>query len=186
MHPLVKEVLYTEEQIKERIKELGKEISEYYIENNQSNDAVIMLGLLRGCITFMGNFLTTFTPECEIDFMTVSSYSGTESSGKLKITQDVKTSLKDRTVLIVEDIIDTGLTLEFVKDYLYSQGARDVKVVVLFDKPGSRKNNIQADWRGFSIKNDFVIGFGFDIDNKLRNLPYVGICDTDKLKDWKW
>lgn len=103
-----------------------------------------------------------------------------------KILLDLQTDVRDRDILIVEDIIDTGATLKYVYDYLLDSGARSVKILTMLDKPSRRIADIQADWACFTIEPEFVIGYGLDYQEKIRNLPYVAICDTDKLKDWKW
>ncbi|QEH61533.1 hypoxanthine phosphoribosyltransferase [Spiroplasma chinense] len=186
-HELVKEILYTKEQIDVRTKELAEEISKFYETQEVKDNTVILIGLLKGCVPFMANFLNNFTYECQTEYMVVSSYlGGTKTSGEPKINLDLNLSIKDKTILIVEDIVDSGLTLDYVKKYLYFKGARDVKILTMLDKPEGRKVEMNVEWSGFTIQNQFVIGYGLDYEERLRNLPYVAICDTDKLKDWKW
>ncbi|WP_027062941.1 hypoxanthine phosphoribosyltransferase [Mesoplasma seiffertii] len=186
-HPLVKQILFSREEIKTRTAEVAKEIEDFYKTQDLKDNTLLLVGLLKGCIPFYAEFMTNFNFECDTDFMVVSSYrGGTKTSGDPKIMLDVNTSLKDRDILIVEDIIDSGYTLEYVKNYFLNRGAKTVRVLTLLDKPEGRQVVITPDWSCFTIANEFVIGFGLDYQERLRNLPYVGICDTSKLKDWKW
>ena len=174
----VKEVLISEQQILERCKELGKQISKDY-----EGKVPVVIGLLKGSVPFMAELIKHISIDCEMEFMAVSSYSGTESMGDVKIVKDLDRSIKGCNVLIVEDIVDTGKTLEKVKELLYSKGAEDVKVVSLLDKPSRRIVDIQADYVGFEIPNEFVIGFGLDFNQRYRNLPYVGVLKEELYKN---
>lgn len=174
----VKEVLISEQQIIERCKELGKQISKDY-----EGKVPVVIGLLKGSVPFMAELIKHISIDCEMEFMAVSSYSGTESMGDVKIVKDLDRSIKGCDVLIVEDIVDTGKTLEKVKELLYSKGAEDVKVVSLLDKPSRRIVDIQADYVGFEIPNEFVIGFGLDFNQRYRNLPYVGVLKEELYKN---
>ena len=174
----VKEVLISEQQILERCKELGAQISKDY-----EGKVPVVIGLLKGSVPFMAELIKHISIDCEMEFMAVSSYSGTESMGDVKIVKDLDRSIKGCDVLIVEDIVDTGKTLEKVKELLYSKGAEDVKVVSLLDKPSRRIVDIQADYVGFEIPNEFVIGFGLDFNQRYRNLPYVGVLKEEFYKN---
>ena len=174
----VKEVLISEQQILERCKELGAQISKDY-----EGKVPVVIGLLKGSVPFMAELIKHISIDCEMEFMAVSSYSGTESMGDVKIVKDLDRSIKGCDVLIVEDIVDTGKTLEKVKELLYSKGAEDVKVVSLLDKPSRRIVDIQADYVGFEIPNEFVIGFGLDFNQLYRNLPYVGVLKEELYKN---
>ncbi|ATZ16205.1 hypoxanthine phosphoribosyltransferase [Entomoplasma freundtii] len=186
-HPLVKKVLIDSDQIKKRTKELASQISEYYRSQNINDNTVLLVGLLKGCIPFMAEFMNNFDYECDTDYMVMSSYQGgTKADGNPKIVLDLNSNLKGRHILILEDVIDSGLTLDFVKRYFYNRQAADVKIVTLIDKPMKRKVDLQPDWSGFEIGDEFLIGFGLDYQERLRNLPYVASCDVSKLKDWKW
>ncbi|WP_339021309.1 hypoxanthine phosphoribosyltransferase [Spiroplasma endosymbiont of Atherix ibis] len=186
-HPLVKEILFSKEEIETRTKQLAKEIESYYKSKNVNENTVILIGLLKGCIPFMADFIKYFDHECQTEYMVVSSYlGGTKTTGEPKINLDLNISIKDKHVLIIEDIIDSGITLKYVKNYISFKGAKEVKVVTLLDKPEGRTVKIDADWSGFVIKHEFVIGYGLDYDERLRNLPYIAVCDVDKLKVWKW
>jgi len=170
----VKEILITEEEIVTRCKELGKQISEDY-----EGKVPVIIGLLKGSVPFMAELIKHITIDCEIEFMAVSSYSGTESMGDVKIVKDLDRSIKGQDVLIVEDIVDTGKTLEKVKELLYSKGANHVAVVSLLDKPSRRITEIYAEYVGFQIPDKFVVGFGLDFNQKYRNLPYVGVLKEE-------
>ena len=173
----VEKVLISEEEIVKRCKELGAQISKDYAGKNP-----MIIGLLKGSVPFMAELIKNIDIDCTIDFMAVSSYSGLESMGDVKIVKDLDTSIKDVNVLVVEDIVDTGKTLEKVKQLLYSKGANDVKVVSLLDKPDRRIVQIEAEYVGFVIPNEFVVGFGLNFNQKYRNLPYVGVLKEECYK----
>lgn len=173
----VEKVLISEEEIVSRCKELGAQISKDY----EGKDPII-IGLLKGSVPFMAELIKNITIDCEMEFMAVSSYSGVESMGDVKIVKDLDRSIKGENVLIVEDIVDTGKTLEKVKELLYSKGAKTVKVVSLLDKPSRRIVDIEAEYVGFSIPDAFVIGFGLDFNQKYRNLPFVGVLKEECYK----
>ena len=170
----VEKVLISEEEIVKRCKELGAQISKDYAGKNP-----MIIGLLKGSVPFMAELIKNIDIDCTIDFMAVSSYSGLESLGDVKIVKDLDTSIKGVNVLVVEDIVDTGKTLEKVKQLLYSKGANDVKVVSLLDRPDRRIVQIEAEYVGFVIPNEFVVGFGLDFNQKYRNLPYIGVLKPE-------
>ncbi len=174
MHDDVKEVLISENEIVERCRELGAQISEDYADKD-----LVIVGLLKGSVPFMAELMKNISIDCEIEFMAVASYSGTESQGDVRIIKDLDRSIQGEDVLIVEDIVDTGKTLLKVKELLYSKGARSVKVVSLLDKPSRRIVDIQAEYVGFTVEDKFVIGFGLDFNQKYRNLPYVGVLKEE-------
>ncbi|AHB36026.1 hypoxanthine phosphoribosyltransferase [Spiroplasma apis] len=186
-HPLVKKIIFTNEQIEARTKQLGEEITNYYKNSKVKENTVILIGLLKGCVPFLSTFMKYFDFQCQSEYMAVSSYlGGTKTSGEPKINLDLNLSLKDKHVLIVEDIVDSGITLNYIKQYLSLKGAKEVKIVCLLDKPEGRKIDIKPDWFGFEVENQFLIGYGLDYQERLRNLPYVAVCDIEKLEDWKW
>lgn len=168
IHKDVEKVLITEEQIVNRCKELGEELSNYYKDENP-----IAVGLLKGSIPFLAELVKHITVDIEMDFMDVSSYSGTVSKD-VKIIKDLECSIEGRSIVLVEDIIDTGKTIKVVKNLLYSKGAKDVKIVTLLDKPEGREIEINPDWTGFVVPKVFIIGYGLDYNEKYRNLPYIG------------
>ena len=169
-----KKILISEDEIVEKCKEIGKQISIDYKDKEP-----VIVGLLKGSVPFMAELIKHIEIPCEIDFMDVSSYSGTESMGDVKIVKDLDRSIQGVDVIIVEDIVDTGRTLLKVKDLLYSKGANSVVVASLLDKPDRRVVEIEAEYLGFKIPNEFVIGYGLDFNQKYRNLPYIGVLKEE-------
>jgi hypoxanthine phosphoribosyltransferase len=176
MHKDVKKILVGEEEINQKCIELGKKITEDY--KNQT-EPPLLVALLKGSVPFLSALIKHIDLDIEIDFMDVSSYEGTESQGDIRILKDLDQSVKDTSILLVEDIIDTGKTIVVVKELLKNKGAKDVKVVSLLDKPSRRTVDVAAEYVGFTIPNEFVIGFGLDYDEKYRNLPYVGVLKEE-------
>ena len=170
----IKKVLITEEQINSRSIELGKQISKDY-----DGKKPILIALLKGSVPFAAELMKRIDIEMEIDFMDVSSYEGTQSTGEVKIIKDLDCSINDRHVLIVEDIVDTGRTLKTVVELLYQKGAKDVKIVTLLNKMARRENDIVADYIGFDIPDEFVVGYGLDFDQLYRNLPCVAVLKEE-------
>ncbi len=177
MHKDVEKILVSEEEIENRSRELAKEISNYYKEKNS---IPVVVGLLKGSVPFMMSLVMKMECDLEIDFMDVSSYSGT-ASVEVKINKDINTSVIDRDILIVEDIIDTGKTLEKVIELFKHKGAKDIKIATLLDKPSRREKDIKGDYIGFEVPDEFVIGFGLDYNQKYRNLPYVGVIKKEAI-----
>ena len=173
MHKDVKEIIFSNEQILEKCEELGAQISKDY-EGKQP----ILLGLLKGSVPFMAEISKCITVDLTFDFMHVSSYVGAHS-GQLNIKKDMEQDVAGKDVLIVEDIIDTGNTLYYVKHMLLERGAKSVKIVTLLDKAESRKIDIEADYVGFIMPNAFAVGYGLDYSEKYRNLPYVGVLKEE-------
>jgi hypoxanthine phosphoribosyltransferase len=171
----IQEVLYTEEVIQQKVQELGKAISRDYEGRNP-----LVICVLKGAFIFMADLAKNITIPIELDFMAVSSYgNSTRSSGEVKIIKDLDASVEGRDVLIVEDIIDSGLTLSYLIDVLERRNALSVNVVALFDKPGRRTVDLNADYTGFIIPDAFVVGYGLDYSEKYRNLPYVGVLKPE-------
>ncbi|MCF6462270.1 hypoxanthine phosphoribosyltransferase [Clostridium sp. Cult1] len=169
MEDIIKEILLTEEEIEAKIKELGKQITEDYKGKN-----LMLVGILKGAVMFMAELAKNIDMPVLMDFMAVSSYGkSSTSTGIVKIIKDLDCSIENKDILIVEDIIDTGLTLSYLTDNLKKRGAKSVKIVTLLDKPDRRKANVPVDYRGFSIPDEFVVGFGLDYAEQYRNLPYV-------------
>jgi hypoxanthine phosphoribosyltransferase len=167
----IKEILLTEEEIQTRIRELGAAISEEY-----QDLFPLVVGVLKGAMPFMSDLIKRIDTHLEMDFMDVSSY-GNEmvSSGEVKIIKDLNTSVEGRDVLIIEDIIDSGLTLKYLVDLLRYRKAKSVKVVTLLDKAEGRKVDLKPDLVGFTVPDEFVVGYGLDYAERYRNLPYIGI-----------
>lgn len=167
----IEKVLITREQIAERCAELGKELSAEYQDKNP-----LVIGILKGSIHFMADLCREMDCFLELDFMDVSSYgNATVSSGEVKILKDLDTNVEGRDLLIVEDIIDTGRTLSYLVDLFKYRKANSVKIATLLDKPEGRVVNIEADYVGFDVPNEFVVGYGLDYIEQYRNLPYVGV-----------
>lgn len=183
-HKMVERILYSYDEIVVGAKKVAKEIS---TEFAKAESTPILLGILRGAIPFFSLVLKDIDIDIITDYMLVSSYrGGLKSTGSLKVILDVNVDITDRDIIIVEDIIDTGLTISQIKKNLLSRGANSVKVATMLNKLGvERVENIQPDYKAFDINNEFVIGFGLDLDEKLRNLPYIAVCDTSKLEEFK-
>lgn len=168
-------VLLTSEQIQEKVNLLGKQISQDY----QGKDLVVV-GILKGAVVFLADLIRSISVPLYMDFMAVSSYgTSTQSSGVVRILKDLDISLENKDVLIVEDIIDTGLTLKYLVENLEARGAISVKVCTLLDKPARRKTQVAIDYNGFEIPDEFVVGYGLDYNNKYRNLPAVYVLKQE-------
>lgn len=172
----IKEVLLSEEQIRDRIVELGKILTLEYADKNP-----VIVGVLKGVVVFYADMIRQIKVPCEMDFMMISSYSGTNSTGTTVVRKDIGVDIKDRHVLILEDIFDTGNSLNFTYNYLMDRQPASVKICTLLDKPARRKPGItlKADYVGFTIPDAFVVGYGLDYNEKYRNLPYVGILKPE-------
>ena len=167
----IKEILLSEEQLKETVEKLGRQISEDYKDKN-----LVLVSVLKGSVVFMADLMRTITIPCEIDFMAVSSYGkDTKSSGNVKIIKDLDRSVENMDLLIVEDILDSGRTLSYLRELLKQRNASSIKICTLLDKPERREADIRADYVGAVIPDAFAVGYGLDYAEKYRNLPYVGI-----------
>lgn len=168
-------VLLSEDEIREKVRELGGKITADYKNSN-----LMLVTVLKGAVVFLADLMRQIDVLAEIDFMVVSSYgSGVKSSGVVKIVKDLEVPLAGKDILIVEDILDSGLTLSYIKELLESRGPRSIRIATLLDKPSRRKVDLQADYIGFSVPDEFVIGYGLDYDEKYRNLPYIGILKPE-------
>ncbi len=166
----IKRVLVSEEQIREKVAELGAKISADY-----GDKKLLVLGVLKGSFVFMADLVRQISVPCEMEFMAVSSYhAGVKTSGVVKIIKDIDINPQDYHILIVEDILDSGLTLSYLKTMLLQRGATDIRIATLLDKPSRRKANIRADYCGFKVPDAFVVGYGLDYAEQYRSLPYVG------------
>lgn len=172
----IERILISQEELQNRIKALAEEISRDYAGKDP-----VFVGVLKGVVFFFGDFVKQVTIPCQIDFMCISSYSGTESTGNMQVKMDVSTDIKGRNVIILEDIFDTGSSLNFTYHHLLSMEPASLKIVTLLDKPERRKPEvtIKADYTGFVIPNEFVIGYGMDYNEYYRNLPYIGILKPE-------
>jgi hypoxanthine phosphoribosyltransferase len=172
MHADVAEILITEEQIRDKVRELGVKISADY-----SDTSVTLVSVLKGSLPFMADLMRAIEIPVQIDLMEVSSYGGatTETSGLVRILKDLSSSIAGKDVLIVEDIIDTGLTLNYLLRYLRGKNPRSLRICALLDKPARRLVEIPIDYKGFTIPDEFVVGYGLDFGEYYRNLPFIGV-----------
>ena len=168
-------VLFDEYKIQTRIHELGLEIS-----NGYRGSIPVLIGILKGGFIFLADLARSITIPIEVDFLAISSYgSNTSSSGVVKIRKDIDIDISGRDVIVIEDIVDTGLSLAYIKDYLWQHKPASLKTCVLLDKPDAHKTDVTFDYIGFSIKNEFVVGYGLDYAEKYRNLPFIGILKEE-------
>lgn len=172
LHSDVATVLVSEEQIRDKVAELGSRLSADY-----AGRPIILVSVLKGSLPFMADLMRAISVPVQIDLMEVSSYGGTatESSGLVRILKDLSSSIEDKDVVIVEDIIDTGLTLNYLLRYLRGKNPRSLRICALLDKPARRLVDIPIDYLGFTIPDQFVIGYGLDYAEFYRNLPYIGV-----------
>jgi hypoxanthine phosphoribosyltransferase len=163
------EVLISKEQLEKRVSELGAQISKDY-----EGKTILLIGILKGSVPFMADLMRHIDGDVEIDFMSVSSYgSSTKSSGVVRIIKDLDKSIEGKHVIIVEDIVDSGLTLSYLKSHLLSRNPASLKVCTMLDKPARRKVEFTPDYCGFEIEDKFIVGYGLDFDQKFRHLPYI-------------
>ena len=168
-------ILFSEEQLKERIAALGAELTRDYEDKNP-----IFVGVLKGCFVFMADLLRNVDVYCTMDFMSVSSYGdGVTSTGAVKINKDLSRDIAGRHVIIVEDILDSGITLSYLKKYLSVRNPASISIVTLLDKPARRRADVQADYVGFEVEDAFVVGYGLDYAEEYRNLPYIGVLKSE-------
>jgi hypoxanthine phosphoribosyltransferase len=169
--PYRTEVLISAEQIRARIAELGREIA-----RRHTGQRLVCIGVLKGSFMFLADLIRAIPlPELEVDFIGVSSYQGTETTGVVRITHDLARSIEGEDVLLVEDIVDTGLTVRYLLDNLATRRPRSLKVAALLEKPARAKVSVPIDFKGFTIEDRFVVGYGLDYDGRLRNLPHVAL-----------
>ncbi len=168
-------VLISEEELKAKVTQLGEQITADY-----AGKSPVFIGVLKGCFVFMADLLRHVDLYCDLDFMAVSSYgSGTSTTGAVKINKDLSRDIEGRDVIIVEDILDSGVTLSYLRGYLQRRNPASIKIVTLMDKPARRRADIKADYFGFSVPDEFVVGYGLDYDERYRNLPYIGVLKPE-------
>lgn len=168
-------VLVTEEELKTRITDMGQALAERFQGKNP-----LFLGVLKGCFVFMADLIRACPVKSDLEFIAVSSYqNATVSSGRVKITHDVQQDITGRDIVIVEDILDSGNTLAFLKSYLMTKGASSITIVTLLDKPSRRTKAVTADLAGFVVPDEFVVGYGLDYCQQYRNLPYIGVLKPE-------
>jgi len=175
MHNDILKVLLTEEELKAKTQELADQISEYY-----KGRPLLVVTVLKGSFVFAADLMRALSIPAEIDFMVLSSYgASTQTSGVVQIRKDLDRDIKDLDILVVEDILDSGMTLSYLKKILLTRGAKSVRICTILNKPSRRKADITADYVGFDIPDEFVVGYGLDFAEKYRNLPYVGILKPE-------
>ncbi len=173
----IQEILIDAQSIQERVNQLGQRLTRLY-----EGQVPILVGVLKGAMPFLVDLMRAMAIPLQVDFMAVSSYGrGSRSSGVVRILMDLSMSIEGRDVLIVEDIVDTGLTLEYLRTYLLNQGPRSLRIVALLDKVLPKKADVPLDLVGFRIPNEFVVGYGLDYGERYRNLPYVGILKSNVI-----
>ena len=172
----IQNILLTEEQIQAKIRELGEILTEEYKDKDP-----VVVGVLKGVVVFYADMIRHIKVPCQMDFMWISSYAGTNSTGQMQVRRDVSCDIKGRHVLILEDIFDTGNSLDFTVKHLLAKEPASLKICTLLDKPEGRKPGItlKADYVGFTIPNAFVVGYGLDFNEHYRNLPYVGVLKPE-------
>ena len=169
MSEMSKEIIFSRAVIQKRVQEMADQISKDYAESD-----LIIIGILKGAFIFMADLIRAMNIPCKVDFVRVASYgAGTESFGKVVMTKDIETSIRGRDILIVEDIVDTGLTLRYLVDWLKERNPRSLKVCAFLDKRKGRKVSFEADYLGFTIDDNFVVGYGLDFNEQYRSLPEV-------------
>lgn len=175
MNSDILKILINQSQIKEKVKELGEKITNDYKDKN-----LMVVGILKGCVVFLSDLIREINLPLTMDFMVVSSYgSSTKSSGVVRIVKDLEKDIAGKDILIVEDIVDTGLTLNYLVDYLKSRNASSVKICTLLEKPDRRKAQVDLEYVGFHIPDEFVVGYGLDYAETYRNLPFVCILKPE-------
>lgn len=178
-YPFLEKVLFTQAEIEARVRSLGEQITQDY----QDSDRLLLLGLLRGSVVFLTDLMRTVHRPMTMDFMSVSSYSGSESSGWVRIDSDHKTSIAGWDVILIDDIVDTGITLHTVKKLLLDRQPRSLRICALLDKTERHRVEVPIDYLGFNIPDKFVVGYGLDIDERGRNLPYIAAVDLARYRE---
>ena len=174
MREAIERVLISEEELEAAVAKIGKQIS-----NDYRGKEPIFVGVLKGCFIFMADLMRHVDIDCSMDFMAVSSYSGTTSTGAVKINKDLSEIIEGRHLILVEDILDSGVTLNYLKNYLQVRRPASVHVATLLDKPARRTADIFADYSCFEVPDAFVVGYGLDYNERYRNLPYIGILKPE-------
>ena len=180
MESMIEEILLSEEQIKARIRELCEELNREYADKDP-----VVVGVLKGVVVFYADMIREFKFPCQLDFMWISSYSGTTSTGKMQVKKDLSADITGRHVLILEDIFDTGHSLDFTYKHLLRKNPAALKICTLLDKPSRRDPavTLEADYTGFVIPNKFVVGYGLDFNEHYRNIPYVGVLKPEAYEE---
>lgn len=175
MNKDVSEILFTEKEIADKVKEVGEKIKKEYADEEE----YVIVTVLKGSYIFSADIVRQLDTNAVIDFIIASSYEGTQSTGVIKILQDIREDIKGKRVILIEDIVDTGRTLAALKKDFIDRGAKDVKICACLDKRAARVIDVQADFSCFEIQDQFVVGYGLDYNEKYRGLPYIGILKSD-------
>ena len=170
----IKEILFTREDIYNRVVEIGAQITEDFRDKDP-----IFVGVLKGCFIFMADLMRCVKIKCSMDFMAVSSYKGTTSTGAVSIDKDLSEPIEGRHIILVEDILDSGVTLNYLKSYLQVRKPASITIATLMDKPSRRKADIYANYSCFEVPDAFVVGYGLDYNQRYRNLPYIGVLKEE-------
>ena len=170
----IERILISEEEIQKKVAEMGKKISQDFRDKDP-----LFVGVLKGCFIFMADLMRYVDIRCSMDFMAVSSYSGTTSTGAVKINKDLSEDIEGRHIIIVEDILDSGVTLNYLKNFLMVRKPASISIATLMDKPARRKADVYADYSCFEIPDAFVVGYGLDYNERYRNLPYIGVLKSE-------
>ena len=170
----IERILLSEEEIEEQVARVGRRITEDFRDKNP-----IFVGVLKGCFIFMADLMRHVDIKCTMDFMAVSSYAGTSSTGAVKINKDLGQDIEGRHVIIVEDILDSGVTLSYLKQFLLGRKPASITIATLLDKPARRRSDIVADYSCFEVTDAFVVGYGLDYNEHYRNLPYIGVLKPE-------
>ena len=170
----IERILISEEEIQKKVSEMGKKISDDFRDKDP-----LFVGVLKGCFIFMADLMRYVDIRCSMDFMAVSSYSGTSSTGAVKINKDLSEDIEGRHIIIVEDILDSGVTLNYLKNFLMVRRPASISIATLMDKPARRKADVYADYSCFEIPDAFVVGYGLDYNERYRNLPYIGVLKSE-------
>ncbi|UUD36465.1 hypoxanthine phosphoribosyltransferase [Mycoplasmopsis citelli] len=180
--PRILKILFDQEYINAHIKKCAQWVNDTF----KDSSSLILVGLLKGSVPFLAQLIKDVNVDHQIDFLIASSYNGSHaSSGSVKIIMDLSEDIENKDVLIVEDIIDSGITLEKIKSLLLARNPKSFRILTLMNKPHNRKVNLEADYYGFTVPDEFLVGFGLDYQEKLRNLPYIGIFDPKYINKKK-
>lgn len=174
----IERVFFTEEEISEKVKALGAEISRDF-----EGKEPVFVGVLKGCWVFMADLMRNITIPCSVDFMAVSSYRGTSTTGAVSIQKDLSQDIEGKHIIIVEDILDSGVTLNYLQNYLANRMPASITIATLMDKPSRRKAPVHARYSCFEVPDAFVVGYGLDYNEKYRNLPYIGVLKPEIYSD---
>ncbi len=174
----IERIFFTEEEIKEKVQELGAQISKDFEGKNP-----LFVGVLKGCFVFMADLMRYVTIPCSVDFMAVSSYKGTSTTGAVEIQKDLGQNIEGRHIIMVEDILDSGITLNYLQSYLSTRNPASLTIATLMDKPSRRKAPVYAKYSCFEVPDAFVVGYGLDYNEAYRNLPFIGVLKPEIYMD---